>query len=156
MGRQTRRPRAQPPAEDDKLTRHWRSIFLGALADTSNVSGSARLAGVTPGHAYKVRRNEPNFAREWLSALCEGYDNLEMELLYRLRHGVGADSDGRKFDNAIAFRQLAMHRESAARHRAMRSNEDSEQVLLSINAKLDLMRARMSGQADEMDGDDDA
>ena len=79
-----------------------------------------------------------------------------MLLLYRLRHGVGADSDGRKFDNAIAFRQLAMHRESAARHQAMRSNEDSEQVLLSINAKLDLMRARMSGQADEMDGDDDA
>ena len=45
MGRQTKRPRTQPPGEDDKLTRHWRSIFLGALADTSNVSQErARLS----------------------------------------------------------------------------------------------------------------
>jgi transcriptional antiterminator Rof (Rho-off) len=33
---------------------------------------------------YDTRRNNA-FARKWQAALCEGYDNLEMELLYRLR-----------------------------------------------------------------------
>ena len=77
-----------------------------------------------------------------------GYDNLEMELLHRLRSGeikpaTGAKRAVRAFDNATAFRLLAAHRESAARQRAIRSNEDAETIVLSINAKLEKMRQRM-------------
>ena len=75
MGRQTKRPRTQPPGEDDKLTRHWRSIFLGALADTSNVSGSARLAGVTPSTVYSLLQPERrDVSAVTVKKLCDGLD----------------------------------------------------------------------------------
>ena len=71
-----------------------------------------------------------------------------MELLHRLRTGEvkpasSAKRGFRAFDNATAFRLLAAHRESAARQRAIRSNEDAEAIVLSINAKLERMRQRM-------------
>ena len=48
--------------EKDKPNRHWRTLFLDRLAETSNVSAAARAAGVNPSRAYKVRREEPDFA----------------------------------------------------------------------------------------------
>jgi hypothetical protein len=126
----------------------WSKAFLSELAATSNVTASARKAGISTTHAYDTRRNNPEFNREWQRALCEGYDHLEMEMLQRLRAGEvkpasGAKRGVRGFDNATAFRLLAAHRDSAARHRAIRSNEDAEAIALSINAKLERMRQRM-------------
>ncbi len=125
----------------------WGEIFLSELAATSNVSASARKAGVASATAYDARRASPEFNRKWQQALCEGYDYLEMELLHRLRSGevkppAGAKRGTRAFDNATAFRLLSAHRDSAARQRAIRDNEDTEQIIQSINAKLDLMRER--------------
>ncbi len=125
---------------------HWRKPFLAALADTSNIAAAAREADINVSTVYKARRTEPAFARLWQAALCEGYDNLEMELLSRLRSGEaleeGAKAPSRKFDNAAAFRLLTAHRESVARQRALRDEEDEATILASINAKLDQMRQR--------------
>lgn len=136
-----------PPAPDAARTNpHWRKAFLSALAETSNIAAAARRAGVNVSTVYKARRTEPAFARHWQAALCEGYDNLEMELLARLRSGESqgdaARAKGRKFDNAAAFRLLTAHRESVARQRALRDEEDEDAILASINAKLDSMRQR--------------
>jgi len=125
----------------------WSRIFLSELATTSNVSAAARKAGIHVSTAYEARRTKPEFNRSWQEALCEGYDHLEMELLHRLRSGEvkpasGAKRGVRSFDNATAFRLLAAHRETAARQRAIRSNQDRAEILLSIDAKLDLMRER--------------
>lgn len=127
----------------------WSRIFLAELANTSNVSAAARKAGVCVSRVYDARRSNPDFYRKWQVALCEGYDNLEMDLLHRLRSGeikppTGAKRGARNFDNATAFRLLSVHRESAARERALRDNEDADAVLASIDAKLDRMRARAS------------
>ena len=70
-----------------------------------------------------------------------------MELLRRLRDGeikpaAGAKKGTRTFDNATALRLLAAHREAAARQRAIHSNQDSEAIIQSINAKLEVMRQR--------------
>lgn len=65
----------------------WMKPFLGALADTSNVSAAARKGKVDTSTVYERRRHDAEFAREWQVALCEGYDNLEMDVLYRLRTG---------------------------------------------------------------------
>ena len=46
------------------------------------------------------------------------------------------------FDNAVALRLLGAHKESTARQRAVRSHEDSEAIIQSINAKLELVRQR--------------
>ncbi len=125
----------------------WSKAFLSELAATSNVSASARRAGITTSAAYDARRNKPEFYRQWQDALCEGYDHLEMDLLHRLRTGEvkpapGAKRGIRSFDNATAFRLLIAHRESAAQGRAIRENEDAEAILASIDAKLDRMRER--------------
>lgn len=131
VSRKTRQNRAQ-----------WMPNFLAALAETSNVAAAATKAAVTKAHVYKLRREEPEFARQWQGALCEGYDNLEFELLDRLRNGIVGDADGRKFDNAVALRLLTAHRESVSRERALRDNENAAEVIASIDAKLDRMRER--------------
>jgi hypothetical protein len=139
--------RAQKAGHAEKPFPQWSKTFLSELANTSNVSAAAREAGIHPSTAYDARRQRPDFNRRWQEALCEGYDHLEMELLHRLRTGEvkpakDAKRGTRSFDNATAFRLLAAHRESAARQRAVRSNQDRAQILQSINAKLDLMRER--------------
>jgi len=134
----------------------WSKAFLSELAATSNVSASARKAGVSTTTAYDTRRTNPEFNRKWMEALCEGYDHLEMELLHRLRSGEvkppsGAKRGARSFDNATAFRLLSAHREAAARQRAIRGNQDAAAIVHSINAKLEIMRQRWLA-ARECDG----
>lgn len=130
----------QKEGEKDNLDRHWRGLFLDTLAETSNVTAAARMAGANPSRAYKVRREEPDFARKWLDALMEGYQHLEMETLHRLRVGTGKDDN--KFDIANALRLLTLHRETVAHERAMRSQVDEESVLASLKAKIEAMRSR--------------
>lgn len=147
----SRAPVARPAPRNNT---RWREVFLEKLAETSNVSASAAWAHVTTSQVYASRRGEPEFARRWQAALCEGYDNLEMELLYRLRTGDTAAPGGGKFEYAVALRLLAAHRESAARERALRDNEDADQVLAEIDAKLDAMRDRArAALEDERDED---
>lgn len=126
----------------------WSKVFLSELAATSNVSAAARKAGVATTTAYDARRADAAFYRRWQEALCEGYDHLEMTLLQRLREGeikpaAGAKRGTRQFDNGTALRLLVAHRETVARQRAVRSNEDAATVVLTINAKLEKMRCRM-------------
>jgi hypothetical protein len=130
----------------------WREVFLERLAETSNVTASCEWAHIGTSQVYASRRAEPEFARKWQAALCEGYDNLEMELLYRLRAGDTGEAGGKKFEYAVALRLLGAHRESAARERAMRDNEDADVVLAEIDAKLDKMRERALA-AGELDDD---
>lgn len=126
----------------------WSKTFLAELAATSNVSAAARKAKILTARAYEARRTNPEFSRRWQEALCEGYDHLEMELLARLREGEikpasNAKRGVRTFDNAISLRLLSAHRESAARGRAVRSNEEAEAIIVSINARLERVRQRM-------------
>ena len=128
--------------EKPRLDRHWRSLFLDSLAETSNVSAASRAAGINPSRAYKVRRCEPDFRCKWQDALLEGYEHLEMETLHRLRMGVSSGKDDKKFDIANALRLLSLHSQTVAHERALRSEEDEGQILARLNAKIDAMRAR--------------
>lgn len=122
--------------------------FLEALAETSNVTAAAETAGVQLGSIYRMRRDDPEFARRWYAALAEGYDNLEMELLGRLRSGEseGSGAAKAKFDTATALRCLSAHRESVAREKGRRTLADEVATIASINAKIDSLRlARARG-----------
>lgn len=136
---------SETPAPEAKLTRHWRTEFLAALAETSNVSAASAAARVSPSRPYRVRRDEPDFAREWRTALLEGYENLELEVLHRLRFGEAKDGD-LKFDNAGALRLLGLHRDTVARERAMRENEDLGTVRSSIDTKLEQLRRQVAAR----------
>lgn len=151
-------PRTRPGAARKPSFAIWSKAFLAHLAATSNVSASARAAGVSTFIAYDARRTDPEFNRKWQMALCEGYDHLEMDLLHRLRSGEikpapGAKKGTRSFDNGTAFRLLNAHRESAARQRAIRDNEDADAILASIDSTLDTMRERwLAAQGRSDDG----
>ncbi len=126
----------------------WTDVFLAALADTSNVTAAARAAVIDVSTAYNRRRHNHEFNRAWQVALCEGYDNLEMELLCRLRTGevkpaAGAKKGVRTFDNATALRLLAAHRETTTRERAQRSHTSAEEIRAAIDRKVEELRRRV-------------
>lgn len=136
---------ARTPARKPLFT-SWSKEFIDHLAATSNVSAAAKKAGIHTSTAYEAKRTKPEFNRQWRLALCEGYDLLEMEMLERLRAGELQGSKAKRavrtHDNAIAFRLLVAHRAEATRQRASRDNEDSEAIILSINAKIEEMHQR--------------
>ena len=138
---------AQPITDHDEAKspadRHWRSRFIEHLAATSNVSRSAELVGVSPARAYKLRRADPDFARQWGAALAEGYLHLEMEIIRRLRDGDLKTDDGDKFDFANAIRVIAAHRDTAARGQSQVRNVSAAEVRASIDRKIEDIRQRL-------------
>ena len=119
--------------------------FLETLAESSNVRAAAEAAGMGVRTVYRLRRDDPEFARAWYAALAEGYDNLEMEMLEHLRSqgtGDAAPANARKFDTATALRCLTAHRENVAREKGRRALADEVTTIASINAKIDALRAR--------------
>ncbi len=126
--------------------RNWERIFLNELAETSNVKAATQAAGISQSLVYKTRREQPDFARRWYQALAEGYDNLEMEMLGRLRAGRLEDLDEagqkRKFDIGTAFRCLIAHRDTVAREKGRRTLDGELTTMQAINAKIDIIRER--------------
>ena len=121
----------------------WRSLFLAALAETSNVKAAAARANVPTARVYKVRREQADFARKWRMALREGFDNLEIELLGHLRD----PQPDRKMDVAAAVRLLAAHRATVERERALDEEEDVGAVRASIDRFIDAIRVNRAANA---------
>jgi len=128
------------PATD----RHWRTRFLDHLAESSNVTQSAEHAGIDASRVYRLRRAEPDFARQWQTALAEGYAHLEMEVLRRLREGDFKTGDGEKCDFANAIRLLVAHRDTAAGGQARERDVSAAEVRASIDRKIEDIRRRMA------------
>ena len=120
--------------------------FLAELAQSSNVAAAAAVSGLSTGQVYTLRRTDADFARRWYAALAEGYDNLEMDMLARLRDGRLEDTDAegkpRKFDFATALRCLTAHRENVAREKGRRTLSEEAATIEAINAKIDTLRTR--------------
>jgi hypothetical protein len=122
---------------------HWREYFLEHLAQTSNIAKSAAHAGVSTARLYRERQQNPQFAREWLAALAEGYIQLEMEVLRRLREGDQQTPQGDRYDFANALRLLAAHRGNAAEASAQQRNVTAAEVRASIDRKVEAIRQRL-------------
>jgi hypothetical protein len=132
--------------ESERINRQWRTLFLDHLAESSNVTESAVKAGINVSRAYKVRREEPEFARQWLAALWEGYTHLEMEVVRRLRHGDHSTPDSGRYDFANAIRLLAAHRDTAAQAMAQQRNVSAAEVRASIDRKVEEIRLRVQAE----------
>lgn len=65
-----------------------RDVFLAALAETGNVTRSARRVGIVPSTAYGWREVDSDFASAWESALRDAVDALEGEAYRRAYEGV--------------------------------------------------------------------
>jgi hypothetical protein len=132
--------------EAGPINNNWRRLFLDHLAESSNVTLSAEKAGISVARAYKVRREETEFARQWLVALAEGYLHLEMEVVRRLREGDAKTKDEGKFDFANAIRLLAAHRDNAARGASQVRDVSAAEVRASIDRKIEDIRRRIARQ----------
>lgn len=122
----------------------WRERFIANLEQCSCVTRSAERAGISTARAYRARRNEPEFARAWLLALARGYEDLEMEVLRRLRDGDLLAQDGVKYDFSSAIRLLGLHRESTMRAHAERRNVSAAEIRASIDRKIADIRQRIA------------
>lgn len=58
-----------------------RQAFLAALSATANIRLSARAAGFAHSSFYRLRDQDPGFAREMRLALQMGYDRIELALI---------------------------------------------------------------------------
>ncbi|MEL6934449.1 MAG: hypothetical protein AAFO17_15380 [Pseudomonadota bacterium] len=126
-----------------RLNPRWREHFIEHLAQTSNVTLSAEVAGVSTNAAYRAKANEPPFAQRWLEALWEGYAHLEMEILRRLREGDLQTDDASKYDFANAIRLLSMHRENAAKAQSEKLEVSAAEIRASIDKKIEEIRKRV-------------
>ncbi len=74
--------KAKPTRVPTRMNAAAREQFLEHLAQTANVSASARHAGFADGNvAYGERRRSSEFRAAWEMALAEGYARLEADLL---------------------------------------------------------------------------
>ncbi|MFY7744827.1 MAG: hypothetical protein ACOVQY_05350 [Erythrobacter sp.] len=126
--------------------RHWRTRFLETLAATSDIERAVAAARVTLARAYQTRRDEPEFARGWQAAIADGYLNLEMEVIRRLRDGDLQTENGDKFDFANAIRLLAAHRDGTGRGQSPVRDVSAAEVRASIDRKIEDIRRRVARQ----------
>ena len=105
------------PVPDARLNVKIRTRFLDHLAETANVSASARAAGVGSSAVYAERRRSPAFREAWALALAEGYARLETDLLaeaLQMASARTADATlkARAQKHRLAIALLSAHRAS--------------------------------------------
>lgn len=171
----TRRSASKRNAKTRKATVRWTkartTLFLEALAATSNVSEAARRAGMTTATVYDRKQRDPEFAVAWRAALDIGFAELEMLMLRLSLHGsertetvkdvsTGAIKQVKtvhSYPLATASRLLSAHREEVERYRlfeAARCGGDPT-IVDRVSAEMARVRARLglAGATDGEDGD---
>ncbi|CAB4149752.1 hypothetical protein UFOVP555_26 [uncultured Caudovirales phage] len=121
------------------FTEGLKAVFLDELRDTANVTLAARAAGVTPGTAYKHKREDVLFAERWEEALGEAVDMLEHEAHRRAFKGneepvfYKGDECGyvTKYSDTLAMFLLKAHRPDKYRERSEVKQELSGGVALN-------------------------
>lgn len=116
---------ARRPQLKKKARRDWSKEkaqdFLGALAETCNVSEACRQSGVPMTVAYRRRKMDAAFRAGWIEAIAIGYQRLEAVLLDRAFNGTekvitkrdGSEERMREYPNQLGLTLLKMHRETA-------------------------------------------
>ena len=166
-GKSAHRRKAKPR----DWTRAKEAKFLGALAETCNVTLSAELAGVSGTTVYRHRAKDAAFRDGWDRALAQGFARLEIEMLERALRGsvrtiVHKDLSVEtmvEYPDRIGLALLKMHRDRAEaparreRDEAAMSAEEIIELRDKIMAKLERVteqaQARLTLPADGSDGE---
>lgn len=167
--------RGDPPTPDDPLlgfapylharprrnsiTPPRQRAFIAALAATGSVTQAAREIGASLEALYRLRSRggAEGFARAWDKAVDAGMARLEDTALIRAMEGElrPVVSGGRvvawyrRHNDALTMfmlRHRRAHRYGSEAERAGTEGPDEQEIIDSINRKLDLMRARMEGR----------
>lgn len=109
----------------DTLSEECLRAFLDHLAETSNVSVSAKRAGVSRSAVYRLRATSPAFSNGWQTAIATGYDELEFRMLKTARFGTikpvkrpdGSMGRATEFDDAQGLKLLMAYKASIEKTR---------------------------------------
>jgi hypothetical protein len=143
---------AKQRPDSARLNAATRKQFLAHLSETSNVSASARFAGISGRAVYAERRRSPAFRGEWAQALIEGYARLETELLAEaLQAANGKTSDAtlkaRAQKQRLGVSLLNWHKGSAKAAPTATATTISKEDLPLLKAQLILKLTHMRERA---------
>lgn len=133
-----------------------KAVFLDTLAATCNIAASARACGFSVSTIKRHQDKNATFRKSVRRALTTGYKRLETAMLERTIHGVEEEVwhagkvVGTKivYSDQIGLRLLALHRDSVETpEREPDIDREYEQVRAELEARLDLMRERLDGDA---------
>lgn len=129
-------------------------LFLAKLAESANVTASAKAAGVTTSAVYRRRESSTDFCAGWQRALAEGYARLEAELLGQALarvNGLASDRTIRAqaMKHRLGLALLAAHRASVRGGAAAAASAPSGTARDRITAKLAQMHARLHPAGDD-------
>jgi hypothetical protein len=145
--------KANTPVKPKRMGAAARKQFLAHLAQTANVSASARHAGFADGNAfYTERRRSAEFHAAWVEALAEGYARLEADLLAEaLQTADGKISEGllkaRAQKHRLRLSLLNWHQASAKASPALAAPRISKDDLPVLKAQLILKLTHMRERA---------
>jgi hypothetical protein len=135
----------------DRSTPAWRRPFLAELRKWGSVTAACRAAGITPQHAYRVRRRKARFAKAWKAALVMARKRklniAEREVFRRAVYGrdepiyQGGQLVGqkRKRSDALLVRILEAEAPRKYRTRYEAAGAATVNVLVSPDAKMRLL-----------------
>lgn len=141
------------------FTADRRTIFLEALAHSSNVTESAKSAGVSTSAVYRARRKSKPFRTAWQVSLCEGYTRLEAELLAEALRAVTAKTHettlkSRAQKQRLGLQLLSQHRSTVRGQpapRVARSRETTRQIKARLEARFAEIELRLTQGGDNDD-----
>lgn len=149
-------PFLHPQPRRNSITPDRQRGFIAALAATGSVTQAAREIGASLEALYRLRARggAEGFAKAWDMAVDAGMARLEDTALMRAIEGVERPvvSGGkvvahyRRHNEALTMfmlRKRRAHRYGSEAERTPAQAHDEQEIIDSINRKLDLMRARM-------------
>lgn len=156
--RPPRDAQARPPRANE-WTGEKRETFLATLAQTLNVTASARAAEMSPASARMLKRRDAGFAEAWEEAMIAAYEELELALIRRATKGVSKPvwhqgkrvGRERVFSESMALQLMAQHRTTVMELRARRGigaahDEADEAIRARLILRIETMRENLTGQ----------
>jgi hypothetical protein len=149
---------ARKPQLKKQARRDWSRAkevkFLGALAETCNVSEACRRSGVPMTVAYRRRKMDAAFRASWLETIGSAYQRLELMLLARAFDGTekvvkrrdGSEERMMDYPNHLGLQLLKMHRETAIEANGEPSGEDVDEIRERLVKKLQRLKKRNEEQ----------
>lgn len=146
----------RPHKEDGRKsswTRASASAFLEILAETCNVTLACRESGVAMTTAYKRRKSDAAFRAQWLDAIGNAYQRLELELLERAFNGTeklvtrrdGSSERVREYSNQLGLQLLKMHRGEAVEAATELPPSEVAEIRNRLIQKLKRLKQRRDG-----------
>lgn len=127
------------------MTPQLRALFFKTLAESCNVTMSARAIGMSRTHVHKLRRKDKSFAKEWDDAMQQATDALEYTARKRAMEGYKRPVFQRGelvgheicYSDALTIALLKAHRPEKFRDKGLELPPGSEIVISLKGAKDD-------------------